>query len=105
KVDDQQSIATEGFGAHDHRDPLLQEEIGGDQTAGLPGNAGSIMAVIAQVGSNEDEVWRGGFGSQILWKPVEIDDVAVAIGRVDDGVEVDKRIVPRSVLVASRNRE
>ena len=104
EVDDEQAIFFVGGGTGDDGHPLLEERVGGDEAAGLAIDAGRVVAVVAEVGGDEDEVRRGVLGLQVLGELVEIDYVLLAVGGVDDGMEVDERIMPRRILVALRNR-
>jgi len=103
KNDGNEAIAWIGSRSGDEGNPLLEEGIGGNEAAGLSVLARSVMAIIAQIGSDEDKVRGGGFVKEIRRQEVEVDDVRSAIWRVDDGVEVDKRIVAGSILVAEGN--
>ena len=98
--DDEQDVLLEGGRRGDLRHPRLQELVGRDQPAGLAVHARRVVAVVAEVGGDEDVVRRGRDRLQILRERVEVDDVGLAARRVDDRVEVDEGVVPRCVLVA-----
>jgi len=97
--DDNQTTVLKSGGRFNQRNPFLQEGIAGHESAGLPVLAGTIVAVIAQIGSDEDEVRSAVSAREVGRERRQVDDVLLAIGRVNDGVEIDEGIVARGVLI------
>ena len=103
EVDHDEPIALVGLGSLDQRNPFLKKGVRGDESAGLAVLAGSVVAVVAEIWSDEHKVGRGFLMCEVQRKLGEIDDVLAAIGRIDDGVEIDEGIVARSILIAERD--
>ena len=61
KNDGNEAIALIGSRSGDEGNPLLEEGIGGNEAAGLSVLARGVMAIIAQIGIDEDKVRGGGF--------------------------------------------
>lgn len=80
EVNHDQAVVLISGRASDYGDPFLEESIGGDEATGLTVFAGSVVSIVAEVWSNENEVGCGGLPEQILRQETEVDDVSAAIG-------------------------
>lgn len=106
--DDQQSVLLERRRFDDARYPRTQERIGGLQSAATRAAfavlAGCIVAVMAKIGRDVNEVCRAVDAGEILGELIEIHHAVVAVCLVvDDRVEVHERIVLGGVLILWRS--
>jgi hypothetical protein len=70
KNDGDEAIALISSRSGDERNPFLEEGIGGNATTRLAVLAGSVMAIVPEIGSDENEVRGGGFAEEILRQEV-----------------------------------
>lgn len=59
EVDDDEPTALVGLGGLDQGNPFLKKGVRGDESSGLAVLAGSVVAVVAEIWSDEHEVGRG----------------------------------------------
>ena len=99
--DHDQAAVPVGRRGHDLRHPLRQERVGLRQPARGAGDAGCVVAVVAQVRRDPGER-RGGAGpGQVAGQRPERQDVRVAVGLVaGDRAEEREPVVAGGVLIA-----
>src|SRR4029077_6538506 len=103
ECDDQQPVASIGGGGQNEWPPLQQKGIGRDESPRLAVLAWRVVTVIAEIRRDEHKIRRAPLRLQILRQLIEVYHAGRANRRVDDGMEVDERVVSRRILVTGWN--